>query len=355
MKNAAVLPIAESTHVAAARRAVGELARRLSLSDDTVARAELVAVELAGNILHHAEHGSLYLAPLPSGSGLHIIAVDLGPGVGNLERAMTDGFSTGTTPGLGLGAVKRLVSSMDVYSRHGSGTTITATLREEQTSAQPNSEASRAARLMDEQTAVISTCIAGEQVNGDSWAIYPSATRNIYLLVDGLGHGAYASQAAATAVSVANSNFAADPDVPLATVVQRMHTPMHATRGAAIMLISILGEQVQCCGVGNIGASLNLPDGTVRNLISHNGTVGHRMARVQEFPYVAPAGSLLIMHSDGISTRWKASAYPGLQTHAPATIAGLIYRDSSRSRDDATVLVARLGSPASNPAGTQVA
>ena len=350
IRDASVIPITESTQIAVARRAAADLCRRLGLTDDTVARAEIVAVELAGNILQHAERGTLAIASLPSGSGVHILASDLGPGLGDVERAMSDGFSTGSTPGLGLGAVGRLVSSMDVYSRRGgTGTAITATLRESQLPV--GSAAAEAARRQDEFIAVLSKPLEGETLNGDSWALYPGSDRDVYLMVDGLGHGSYAAQAAAVAIGVANSNFGADPSIALAAVIQRMHAPMHSTRGAAVMLVSVQGTKVLCCGVGNVSASLCHPDGTLRNLVSHNGTVGHRMARVQEFEYMAAPGTLLIMHSDGLSTRWKLSGYPGLHAHAPATIASVLNRDAARARDDASILVARLGeSVASHPA-----
>ena len=45
------------------------------------------------------------------------------------------------------------------------------------------------------------------------------------------------------------------------------------------------------------------------------------------------------MHSDGISSKWRVSTYPGLMTAHPALLAGVIYRDFSRTNDDATVLV----------------
>jgi hypothetical protein len=45
------------------------------------------------------------------------------------------------------------------------------------------------------------------------------------------------------------------------------------------------------------------------------------------------------MHSDGIASRWRIDAYPGLIAAHPALVAGVIYRDFGRTRDDATVLV----------------
>lgn len=336
VKDATVIAIAEQTHTAVARRAAADLCRRLQFSEATIARAELIAVELAGNILHHAERGHLFLAPVPDRpNSMEIIAVDHGPGLGDPDRAMQDGYSTGTTPGLGLGTIRRQADSLDLYSRAGTGTVIAATLND-----LPRADA------LD--TAILSTHIAGETLNGDSWAIYPLAGRRVFLMVDGLGHGHYAAQAAATALRVADSAFANDPDIALAAVIQRMHQPMQSTRGAAVLLVSVDEKQVLCCGIGNISASICGLDDSCRSLVSHNGTVGHRMARVQEFAYPRTAKTFLIMHSDGVSARWKLSQYPGLLQHSPAIIAGILYRDGARDRDDASILVARLNGDQAN-------
>jgi anti-sigma regulatory factor (Ser/Thr protein kinase) len=332
IRDAVSIPITEETQIAAARRASAEFCRRLGLSDAVVARAELASVELAGNILHHAQRGTMFLGPTADGAGLQMIAADSGPGLGDLERAMRDGFSTHATPGLGLGAVRRKADHLDVYSRPGAGVVLAAIFRD--TAAPPD------------HTAVLSTPIRGETVNGDSWAIYSSSgaspERAVYLLVDGLGHGYYAAQAASTARTVADRAFADDPAMPLSALVQRMHAPMQSTRGAAVLLVSVAGDKAVCCGIGNISAVLCAADGSTRNLVSHNGTVGHRMARVQEFDSLFAPGTLLVMHSDGVSTRWRLAQYPGLKDCSPATIAGVLYRDAVRERDDATVLVARL-------------
>jgi hypothetical protein len=47
------------------------------------------------------------------------------------------------------------------------------------------------------------------------------------------------------------------------------------------------------------------------------------------------------MHSDGLSARWDLMSYPGLLRRAPGVIAAVLYRDMARTRDDATVIVAR--------------
>jgi anti-sigma regulatory factor (Ser/Thr protein kinase)/serine/threonine protein phosphatase PrpC len=333
IKDSIAISITEETHVAACRRAAADLCRRLGLSDATVARAELIVVELAGNILHHAERGHVLLGPTALGHGLQIIAADLGPGLGDLERAMADGYSTRTTPGLGRGVVRRQAGALDVYSRTDAGSVLSTTVCDE-----PGG--------MPFEAAVVSTHLEGETVNGDSWAIYPASAaspdRTVFLMVDGLGHGHFAAEAAAVVLRVADTAMAADPTIPLTALLQRMNAPMTSTRGAAVMLISASESKVLCSGIGNISAALCGPDGGSHNLVSHNGTVGHRMPRVQEFESPLTRGTLLVMHSDGISARWKLSQYPGLVERAPATVAGVLYRDAARGRDDASVLVARL-------------
>jgi hypothetical protein len=65
------------------------------------------------------------------------------------------------------------------------------------------------------------------------------------------------------------------------------------------------------------------------------------MRKVLEFSAPWSAESLLLMHSDGLNTHWSFDPYPGLMERHPSLIAGVLYRDFARSRDDVTVVVAR--------------
>jgi anti-sigma regulatory factor (Ser/Thr protein kinase) len=337
LRNTVTLPIEEDSQIPAARRSARDLAERIGLLQDAVARAELVVVELAGNILHHAGHGRLFLSATTAGDALQIIALDAGPGIPSVQHAMQDGFTTSTTPGLGLGAVERLARDFDLYTQVGKGTVLSAVIGEEQ-------PGKLAAAPPGNPTTVLSTCLEGEQLNGDSWTLFTGPERVVYTLIDGLGHGFYASEAAALARSIAEKAFEDDPDLALSLLLERMHGPMRATRGAAITLVAVDSATVTCCGVGNVSATLHGPDGIDRTMVSNNGTLGHQMRKVQEFRYPYSPGTLLAMHSDGLTTRWRMSLYPGLQQKVPATIAGVLYRDAVRGRDDATILVSRLES-----------
>ena len=93
-------------------------------------------------------------------------------------------------------------------------------------------------------------------------------------------------------------------------------------------------------GVGNIGASI-VNNGSVRHAVSHNGTLGHQARVFREYSYPWPEQSLLVIHSDGLVSHWSFDNYPGLRLRHPGVIAGVLYRDFNRGRDDVTVVVAR--------------
>jgi len=76
-------------------------------------------------------------------------------------------------------------------------------------------------------------------------------------------------------------------------------------------------------------------------MMSLNGTLGMAAVRSRQLDYEYPPGGVVVLHSDGVSARWQLSEYPGLQLRHSAVIAGVLFRDCGRQRDDATVLVAR--------------
>jgi hypothetical protein len=93
------------------------------------------------------------------------------------------------------------------------------------------------------------------------------------------------------------------------------------------------------------------PDGST-HLIPQNGIIGHTMPTLRSTSTPWPSGSRLVMHSDGVSARWRLDAYVGLWNAHPALIAGVVFRDYARARDDATVLVLADGPPSAPVTGT---
>ena len=76
-------------------------------------------------------------------------------------------------------------------------------------------------------------------------------------------------------------------------------------------------------------------------MISHNGIVGHQARPAQAFSYPWTSDTTLVMHSDGLKNHWKHEAYTGILRRDPALLAGLLYRDCARERDDSSVIVCR--------------
>jgi hypothetical protein len=98
-----------------------------------------------------------------------------------------------------------------------------------------------------------------------------------------------------------------------------LHGALRTTRGAAAAAATVAPHAAKgiFAGIGNIRCLVHTNDGE-RNLVSHNGTLGHQVRKFQAFEFTFAKRALLVMHSDGIATHWSFSAYPGLTRHHPA-------------------------------------
>jgi serine/threonine-protein kinase RsbT len=123
------LEISSPEQVSAARRAVQEWATRLAFG--TLERTKFVtaASEIARNTLVHGLGGHMTIREVEQEgrSGLQLVFEDQGPGIADVQRAMTDGFSTANSMGLGLGGAQRLVNEFSLESVAGQGTKVTVT------------------------------------------------------------------------------------------------------------------------------------------------------------------------------------------------------------------------------------
>ena len=194
---------------------------------------------------------------------------------------------------------------------------------------------------VDESNSVGIIClpIATEQISGDSCFLVRDGSRLAVVLVDGLGHGPFAAEAARCAIDA----FAADPFTTPEDIVRRAHKRMSSTRGGAVAvaLVDSSLENLNYAAVGNICASL-VGGGRSRSLMTQNGIVGGAFHGLKDMRYAVDDAGLLIMHSDGLKTRWKLSDYPGLSERHPMVIGAILYRDYARNTDDVSVLVAKL-------------
>ncbi|GAB2929833.1 ATP-binding protein [Micromonospora polyrhachis] len=317
----------ELGRVSAARRSAELLAGQMGFDTERVGALAIVVTELASNLVKHADDGLLLIRPARAGkvAGVEVLAVDSGPGMDNVLSSARDGYSTAGTLGIGLGAISRQASWVDVFSMSGKGT-VTAV---QVWPAEPP-------ELY--WAAGVSRPMTGEKACGDGFAVRVVDGRRQVLVCDGLGHGPLAAAAAAATVHA----FQVAPAVRPAAVIEHLHRSVSHTRGAAAAVAELDLEAglVRYAGLGNItGTLMDGPDR--RGLVSLPGIVGHQRRTVREFDYPMPAGACLVMHTDGVTDRWRLADYPGLQRRSPQVIAGTMLRDAAVRRDDACVLVAR--------------
>lgn len=331
-----VISVEDASQVSEARRKVVALADRIGFDETARGHAAIVATELASNLVKHGSGGSILASLATHGDEeeIELLAVDAGRGLADVEACLRDGFSTAGSAGQGLGAIRRQSRAMDIASWPDKGAVVLSRLSRQPPGMSP-------ARAREPLWAAVSTPKPGEDVCGDAYAVAEGPGGVTRLLVaDGLGHGPAAAEASTAAVRVFMAHAAKEAD-PTA-LVERLHAGLRSTRGAAIAVAEIdrPGGRVRYCGVGNIsGAIVN--GASARRLLSHNGTAGVVARRIQTVDYPYAPGDCVIMHSDGVSASWSFDRYPGLASGHPALVAGVLWRDFARERDDATVLVWR--------------
>jgi len=322
-----VLPIEDSSQIGYARRTAQQLAQKHGFDTTDAGRVALVTTELASNILKHATHGELHLRVLPraSGAGIEILAVDRAQGF-DVHACLTDGFSTGGTQGIGLGAVSRQAEVFDVYADARGAVLLTRLY--------PRSD-----KAPDRRIGISQHALHHDPACGDVWHLAFDGPRISALVIDGLGHGEEAERAARAGERV----FALSPFASPLLLLEDIHHAMIGTRGGALAIAQFDGNSsaLRFVGIGNIGGSLIAPDKS-RGLASHPGIVGGQYRKAQPFDYAQVNGQLLILYSDGLQSRWNLQDYPGLVHRHPAVIAAILHRDFCRGRDDVTVLVIAL-------------
>lgn len=324
--------IADPSHVGEARRLATEFARKTGGEDGQQAKVALVATEMATNIVKHAGAGGGMLVvdrfSDATGTGIELLALDKGPGMVDVKACLADGYSTAGSAGTGLGAMSRQADLFGVYSRAGLGTAISARFV----------FSPRAGNGPAADIGVVVATYPGETACGDDWAFAGEGGGPTLFVVDGSGHGPQAARAAKIATGI----FAAHAGEDCVALVERLHRALAPTRGAALAVarIDTGAGVIRFVGVGNVAGAL-VSGADTRQMVSHNGTAGHVAPRIREFTYPFGDTPGVILHSDGLSNRWRLADYPGLATCHPSLIAAVLFRDFRRGRDDAAIAVMR--------------
>ncbi|HWT02127.1 MAG TPA: ATP-binding protein [Pyrinomonadaceae bacterium] len=341
--------IKDLAQVGTARRAVHRFASDLGFGETGLAELDIVVQEIGTNAARYATGGGWlhYASPLGEATGLELFYWDTGPGIYDLDRAIRDGVSTSGSLGSGLGAIRRLMDEFEVYSTLPVSSRLSLTQRRTShgTALLARKWLGRgedgATPVTDEDArrfGVWSRPHPGEELSGDAYLICKRGRQTLLAVIDGLGHGHGAKEAADVAVEQLDEWMGE----PLNEVLLGLHDGLRSTRGAVAGLVAIDHEagRFSYAGVGNILVRVfNAPEHA--SPVSANGTLGARLGQLRVWSYEWSPAATLVMASDGLSASWDINSYPGILERSPQLLAGVLMRDYGRHADDATVLVAR--------------
>lgn len=329
--NRQIFLISESSSIYGTRVAICKAAAVLGFEETTVSEIAIVVTEIGTNLVKHCKTGgSIIMQSIVSkrSTELDVISFSDAPGMRNSDHLMQDGSSTSSTLGTGLGAIRRLSDRFDLYSTLTGGTAIGASFLTR----------SSIAKVGIFDVGGISVPKDGEIACGDQYSFVEFQEKLSVMVVDGLGHGIEASKAARKANEVFLKNYAKAPD----EVIRLIHEELHSTRGAAVAIALIDRTKQTClfCGIGNISAVIETGSQT-QTLISVNGTAGYETRNLRLWPATWSSDSLLVMHSDGLSSSWTLEKYRGIESKRALLTAAVLVRDHRKKIDDCTVVAVK--------------
>ncbi|GGO80452.1 SpoIIE family protein phosphatase [Wenjunlia tyrosinilytica] len=319
---------------AAVRETAVRLAGGCGFAAERVADIAIAATEVAEHVRLHADEGRVLLRTVLRGgmAGLELVTVDQGPGMRDVSapRRRKDMLGLAAveavgTLGIGLGAVERLADAFDVHSVPGRGTVLTVHFW----ASGPPSD-----RLWC--VGGITRPMHGETVCGDRWAARESGGYLMVMLCDGQGHGAAAAAASRAAVAAFNDECDTEPDA----VMARLDAALRDTRGGAVCVVRIdsIEGRAMVCGVGDIAGALVSETSRI-GLAGSPGVVGRRIGEPRTYQYPLRRFRALVLHTNGVTNRWRVDAMPGLLSRTPLVIAGQLLREAGVQRADAAVVV----------------
>lgn len=328
------LVISNSAEVIAIRRIAKDMAHDMGFDEATRTEISLVVSELASNIIKYAQRGIITLTPIchKQREGLMIEAEDDGEGF-NEQTAMEDGVSTLGTLGVGLGAVNRLMDEFDILQREDhTGTRIVC-------KRWLHDNSNIAGKHCPFDFGIISRPKLGETANGDSYVIKQTKAGSLIAVIDGVGHGILAHQAA----SAARQYVERHAESSLLDIFKGVDRACAATRGV-VMAIAVFDWQQQLfrfASVGNIEVSVFNHHHEKPKFIVRRGIVGKHAPQPVITENEWHSGDMLALHSDGISSQWSWSDFSQYANHPAQVIVENIYSANQKDYDDATIILVK--------------
>ena len=331
------IDVVDAASVAVVRERVRAEAAAIALPEPAAERLVNVASELGHNQLAHAYGGTMAVRRVSRGDvqGLEVIAADNGGGIASPREAFkgepqtpTPGKRPGATSlGVGLAAVLELADEIDVDVRVEEGTCVRA-----------RKYASPVAR--GRQIGVYGRPYPGETKSGDDALFVRKGDALLVAVIDGLGHGVLARDAALPAAA----EVVAAASEPFPRIFERAHEALRTTRGAVMSLARVDGTLavVESAGVGNVGVQVCGVD-AARRFAGSSFVLGAPGKLRQRPPEERPFGprDALVLYTDGITTQMDLDGQLDLLHEHPVVIAQWVVERFGRSTDDALVLVVR--------------
>lgn len=327
------LPVTEISQVGAARRKALHESETLGLPIEARERLALVVTEAGTNLVRHARGGEILLILRGRGesAGVDVVAVDEGPGLADIQAAMTDGYSTAEAGergiGGGLGAIARMSDAFDIYS-DPKGTTVAITI-------------GKLDRDPEGAVEVASLIVPKPEfsVGGDAYGLRHEADRTVIMLIDVLGHGPAAASEAEKAVAA----FAETAGASLEETELEISAALRGGRGAAALFVELphAAGRLRAMGLGNVRGEIAVVEGSRFGIPSAPGIVGAtaKPPRVTEHDW--PNQAMLLLSTDGLRGGERTPEPSSLFFREPLTIAATLYKRRRRGTDDCGVVVAR--------------
>lgn len=316
-----------------AKKEIHRMAADADFPAKRLGEIDIIVAEITSNLIKHGKEGELLIAIEPEQEYLEIIALDNGPGMHDPLRMIEDGVSTTGTLGHGLGAIKRLSDTFELYSIRGWGTILLSRIYKRKQPA--------AKRITGPVFRSVVVPKTGEEACGDGCLVVRKDNWIKILLGDGLGHGIEANKAVTAAMEVFSQSDEKSP----VELIREINNEVKKTRGlvASVAVLDLLSKTGRICGVGNISGK-SFSAANVKNHISYNGIVGLNIpgSMKDQDLLTEEANLYLILCSDGIRSRWDISKYPTIFKYDLSVLAAAIYKDFSRKTDDMSVLVGKI-------------
>lgn len=321
--------------IAFIKREIHNLALQLGFSPHRAAETDIIVAELTSNLIKYANGGELlYRAHLDGEyNAIEIYCLDNGVGFENVAKIMNDGYSSSNTLGHGLGSIKRLSNDFQIYSMKDWGCVQYIKICEKPDFQAPTIQSGL-------NYAAIAVNYPGEKDCGDGYYIKQTRKGFQIFVGDGLGHG----QNAHEAVQMALKAFRQSGDAEPADILRDIHTKVKKTRGLVATIVSVdyKTEVWTICGIGNINTRIynGLENKTYT---PYNGIIGHNIPRTLNSTIVPfKKHQIIVMHSDGLRTRWNLNDLTSILKQNPGIIGASIFKDNIRGTDDATILVGKI-------------